>query len=332
MSDKNMLSRDFTPIFDLIQESKKRVYQKINHELIDLYWNLGRLLAKKILADGWGKSTIKELAEFIKKQDPTLKGFSDKNLWRMRQFYEIYSTNEKLSTLSRELSWSHNCTLISRCKTQEERLFYLQKTLEEKYSVRELDRQISRSLYQRQLKDSEALSPVARELYPQAQEVFKDRYIFDFLGLPTSHSEKDLQTGLVEQLKNFILELGRDFSFIGQEYRLQVGNQDFYVDLLFYHRDLQCLVAFELKVDKFKPEFMGQLEFYLEALDRDVKKEHENPTIGVLLCKDKDEEVVEYALNRSLSPALVAQYETKLIPKNLLQQKLHELDYGDQND
>lgn len=132
MSDKNMLSRDFTPIFDLIQESKKRVYQKINHELIDLYWNLGRLLAKKILADGWGKSTIKELAEFIKKQDPTLKGFSDKNLWRMRQFYEIYSKNEKLSTLSRELSWSHNCTLISRCKTQEERLFYLQKTLEEK--------------------------------------------------------------------------------------------------------------------------------------------------------------------------------------------------------
>ena len=129
----------------------------------------------------------------------------------------------------------------------------------------------------------------------------------------------------MDQLKNFILELGRDFSFIEQEYRLQVGSQDFYVDLLFYHRELQCLVAFELKVDKFKPEFMGQLDFYLEALDRDVKKDHENPTIGVLLCKDKDSEVVEYSLSRSLSPTLISQYETKLIPKKLLQQKLQEL-------
>jgi hypothetical protein len=145
------------------------------------------------------------------------------------------------------------------------------------------------------------------------------------LNLPEPHSESDLQRGLVRQMKNFILELGKDFLFIGEEYKLQVGNSDFYIDLLFYHRGLQCLVAFELKVDKFKPDHLGQVNFYLEALDRDVKKPNENPSIGVLLCKDKDSEVVEYALSRSLSPTMVSEYNTQLPDKKLLQQKLHEL-------
>ena len=145
------------------------------------------------------------------------------------------------------------------------------------------------------------------------------------MNLPDPHSESDLQRGLVSQMKNFILELGKDFLFIGEEYKLQVGNSDFYIDLLFYHRGLQCLLAFELKADKFKPEHLGQLNFYLEALDRDVKKPNENPSIGVLLCKDKDREVVEYALSRSLSPTMVLEYTTQLPNKTLLQQKLHEL-------
>ncbi|MEP0983996.1 DUF1016 domain-containing protein [Leptolyngbya sp. AS-A5] len=146
----------------------------------------------------------------------------------------------------------------------------------------------------------------------------------DFLNLASNHSENDLKTGLVSCLRDFILELGRDFTFLGQEYRLQVGNSDFTIDLLFFHRELQSLVAFELKVDKFQPHYLGQLEFYLEALDRDIKKPHENPSIGVLLCRDKDDEVVEYALSRSISPTVVAEYEIRLIPKEVLRRKLNE--------
>jgi RecB family endonuclease NucS len=169
------------------------------------------------------------------------------------------------------------------------------------------------------------LSPAVRERNKDISNTFKDSYIFEFLNLPEPHSERDLQRGLVKQMKNFILELGKDFLFIGEEYKLQVGNSDFYIDLLFYHRGLQCIVAFELKADKFKPDHLGQLNFYLEALDRDIKKPNENPSIGVLLCKDKDSEVVEYALSRSLSPTMVAEYKTQLPDKKLLQQKLHEL-------
>jgi RecB family endonuclease NucS len=169
------------------------------------------------------------------------------------------------------------------------------------------------------------LSTVLRQNNPDITNTFKDSYVFDFLNLPDLHSENDLQKGLIKQMKDFILELGKDFLFVGEEYRVQVGSSDFYIDLLFYHRGLQCLVAFELKADKFKPEHLGKLNFYLEALDRDVKKVNENPSIGILLCKDKDNEVVEYALSRSLSPTMVAEYKTQLPDKNLLQQKLHEL-------
>ncbi|WP_206531836.1 PDDEXK nuclease domain-containing protein [Sphingobacterium sp. DR205] len=154
---------------------------------------------------------------------------------------------------------------------------------------------------------------------------FKDSYVFEFLNLPEPYNENDLQKGFIKQMKNFILELGRDFIFIDEEYRVQVGNSDFYIDLLFFHRGLQCLVAFELKAEKFKPDHLGQLNFYLEALDRNVKKPHENPSIGILLCKDKEDEVVEFALSRSLSPTLVSEYQTQLPDKKLLQQKLHEL-------
>lgn len=164
-----------------------------------------------------------------------------------------------------------------------------------------------------------------RENNKAISQAFRDSYVFEFLNLQESHSEKELQRGLVNQMKNFILELGKDFLFIGEEYKLQVGSSDFFIDLLFYHRGLQCLVAFELKADKFKPEHLGQLNFYLEALDRDVKKQNENPSIGILLCKDKDTEVVEYVLSRNLSPTMVSDYKTQLPDKRILQQKLHEL-------
>ena len=203
--------------------------------------------------------------------------------------------------------------------------FYINYAKLEHYSKRELDRQIAASLFERTVMGNSKLSPVVRESNKDISNAFKDSYVFEFLNLPDPHSESDLQRGLVSQMKNFILELGKDFLFIGEEYKLQVGNSDFYIDLLFYHRRLQCLLAFEPKADKFKPEHLGQLNFYLEALDRDVKKPNENPSIGVLLCKDKDREVVEYALSRSLSPTMILEYKTQLPDKYLLQQKLREL-------
>jgi predicted nuclease of restriction endonuclease-like (RecB) superfamily len=203
--------------------------------------------------------------------------------------------------------------------------FYLHCVKGENYSKRELERQISASLFERTIIGNAKLSPLVREMGKNLTNAFKDSYVFEFLNLPEPHGESDLQLDLTGQMKHFILELGKDFLFIDEEYKLQVGNSDFFIDLLFYHRGLQCLVAFELKADKFRPEHLGQLNFYLEALDRDVKKPNENPSIGILLCKDKDREVVEYALSRSLSPTMVAEYKTQLPDKDVLQRKLHEL-------
>lgn len=320
-----IMDNRFTDIIQLIKQSRTNAIRAVNAELINLYWNIGEYISKKIELSEWGDSVVTELANFIQAQEPEIKGFSDKNIWRMKQFYETYKDFPKLSPLVREISWTNNLLIFSRCKTIEEMEFYLKLVKQESYSKRELDRQISACFFERTMIGNSKLSPAVRESNNDLSNTFKDSYVFEFLNLPDPHSESDLQRGLVRQMKNFILELGKDFLFIGEEYKLQVGNSDFYIDLLFYHRGLQCLVAFELKADKFKPDHLGQLNFYLEALDRDVRKPNENPSIGVLLCKDKDSEVVEYALSRSLSPTMVSEYKTQLPDKKLLQQKLHEL-------
>jgi len=311
--------------FSVIIQLRTNAIRAVNTELINLYWNIGEYISKKIAQSEWGDSVVTELAKYIQYNEPEIKGFSDKNIWRMKQFYETYKDFPKLSPLVREISWTNNMLIFSRCKTIEEREFYLKLVNQESYSKRELDRQISASLFERTMIGNSQISPLVRENNNDLTNTFKDSYVFEFLNLPELHSEKELQNGLIRQMKNFILELGKDFLFIGEEYKLQVGNSDFYIDLLFYHRGLQCLVAFELNTDKFKPEHVGQLNFYLESLDRDVKKPNENPSIGILLCKDKDSEVVEYALSRSLSPTMVSEYKTQLPDKKLLQQKLHEL-------
>jgi predicted nuclease of restriction endonuclease-like (RecB) superfamily len=315
----------FADIVRLIKKSRVNAIKAVNAELINLYWSVGEYISKKIDQSEWGDSVVLDLAKHIRKNEPDIKGFSDKNLWRMKQFYEAYKDFPKLSTLLREISWSHNLAIFSRCKAVEEREFYLKLSHQEKYSFRELERQISAGLFERTVIGNTKLSTVLRESNSSVTNAFKDSYVFEFLNLSDPHSENDLQRGLVSQMKDFILELGKDFLFMGEEYKLQVGNSDFYIDLLFYHRGLQCLVAFELKSDKFRPDHLGQLNFYLEALDRDVRKQNENPSIGVLLCKDKDNEVVEYALSRSLSPTMVSEYKTQLPDKKILQQKLHEL-------
>ena len=325
------MDKRFTDIIQLIKQSRTNAIRAVNAELINLYWNVGEYVSTKLEKSEWGESVVADLANYIKNKEPEIKGFSDKNIWRMKQFYETYKDFPKLSSLVREISWTHNLAIFSRCKTSEEREFYLKITKEENYSSRELERQISASLFERKIIGNEKLSAVLRVFNQDISTTFKDSYVFDFLNLPENHNESELQRGLVKQMKKFILELGKDFLFIDEEYKLQVGNSDFFIDLLFYHRGLQCLVAFELKADKFKPEHLGQLNFYLEALDRDVKKPNENPSIGILLCKDKDNEVVEYALSRSLSPTMVSEYKTQLPDKKLLQQKLHEI-FGNKTD
>jgi predicted nuclease of restriction endonuclease-like (RecB) superfamily len=316
--------QDFADVLAHIKDARQKAYTQVNTTLIELYWNVGQTISQKVKSEHWGKGVVRELSLFIIQNDPSVKGFSDKNLWRMKQFYETYSEDEKLATLWRELSWSHN-RLIMTLKSAEEREFYLRLTVREKYSVRELERQINTSLFERTLLSNQNLSAVLRDLHPTIDNTFKDSYVLEFLGLPQVYSESHLQKALIANMKRFILELGRDFIFVGEEYRLQVGNSDFFIDLLFFHRGLSALVAFELKVEKFKPEHLGQINFYLEALDRDVKKPHENPSIGVLLCSDKDDEVVEYAMSRHLSPTLIAHYTTMLPDKKILQAKLHEI-------
>ena len=318
------LESKFSEILAWIQKARQKAYQRVNRTLVELYWNIGRYISAQVKNDGWGTGTVEDLAAFIQKNDPNIKGFSSRNIWTMKQFYETYQPNEKLPTLLAELGWSHNRRIMS-LKSPEEREFYLLLCNRKKYSFRELERLIKTSTFERSMLADNQLSDTVKELPQSTTGVFKDTYVFEFLDIPVPHREKDLQQALLASLKDFILELGIGFTFVGQDYRLQVGTDDFFVDLLFYHRHLQCLVAFELKTDKFRPEHLGQLEFYLEALDRDVKLNHENPSIGVLLCREKNDEVVKYALSRSISPAVISEYETKLIPKEVLRKKLNEL-------
>lgn len=319
-----VLEPNFSEVVRLIKKSRFAALKAVNSELINLYWQIGEYIAERIESEGWGKSVVKDLADFIQRTEPTLKGFSPQNLWRMRQLYETYKDAPKLSPLVREISWTNNLIILSRAKSIEEKEFYLRLSASEKLTSRELERQIDSGVFERTMLGNQKLSAVLREIHPDIENALRDKYVFEFLDLPETHSESDLQKALIVNFKKFILEIGKDFAYLGEGYRLQVGNEDFYLDLLFYHRGLQCLVNFELKIKKFKPEFLGKLNFYLEALDRDVKKEHENPSIGVLLCKGKDDTVVEYALARNLSPAVIADYETKLPDKKLLRAKLDE--------
>ncbi len=314
----------FTEVLHLIQTAKQRAYQAVNAELVTLYWQVGEYISRKIASAEWGDGTVDELARYLMHQQPGLRGFSRPNLFRMRQFYEAYANSAFVSALLRQLPWTHHLTILSRSKIEEEREFYVRLAIREKWTSRELERQFNTGRFERTILKPIKLSPPLRELHPQAVEFFKDTYTLEFLGLPAEHSEADLEASLLRNLGRFITELGRDFCFMGSQYPIQVGGQDFALDLLFFHRGMNCLVALELKIREFRPEDLGKLNFYLEALDRDLRKPHENPSVGLLLCATKDSEVVEYCLSRALSPAMVAEYETMLPDKELLKAKLHE--------
>ena len=322
----------FNEVVQLIAAARQRAMQSVNTTLIELYWQVGAIISRKIEAAEWGDGVVEQLARHIATTQPGLRGFTRPNLFRMRQFYETYRGDEIVSPLVRQLPWTHNLIILSQSKRAEERVFYLRMAAQERWSKRELERQLKAALFERVVLSPAKVSPVVRQSHPQALSVFKDAYMVEFLALPEGHDEADLHSGLLARLKAFLIELGRDFCFVGSEFPLQVGGRDFALDLLFFHRGLNCLVAIELKVGRFEPEYLGKLVFYLEALDRDARKPHENPAIGVLLCASKDDEVVEYALSRTASPALIAEYQTQLPDKALLQAKLHEfylLNVGD---
>lgn len=314
----------FGEVAHMISAARQRAVRAVNTELVELYWQVGAYISRKLEAAEWGDGVVQQLADYLARQQPGLRGFTRANLFRMRQFYEAYRDDEKVAPLVRQLSWSHHLVVMGQSKGPREREFYLRLAIQEHWSRRELERQIKSALFERTLSHPANATATLKQARPEALKVFKDAYMVEFLDLPPGHDEADLHQGLVRQLKDFLIEMGRDFCFVASGYPLQVGGRDFVLDLLLFHRGLNCLVAVELKVGRFEPEYLGKLGFYLKALDRQVRKPHENPALGVLLCASKEDEVVEYALNRSLSPALIAEYRTQLPDKQLLQAKLQE--------
>lgn len=300
-----------------------------------LYLDVGKYLFDIQQESKYGDKITTKAAEFMKNNYPNIKGFTKRNIERMIQFYKTYKDDEIATPLVTQLSWTNNLLILSGTKTQEERHFYLKLSIKNKYSKRELDRQISSSYYERyMLSNRKQLPSISKTIdeddYPNTRIL--DTYSLEFLDLPGEFSENDLKNSIINNLKNFILEVGKDFTFIGDEYRVQIGNHDFFIDLLFYNRELSCLVAFELKLGEFKAEYLGKMNLYLEALDRDVKKENENPSVGIILCSSKDKDVVEYSMSKNMSQTMISEYKLKLIDKKLLEDKLKEVKSLIEND
>ncbi len=323
-----MLDPNFNQIIEMIEKRKNNAYRKVNEEMILLYLEVGKFLYELKQNSIYGDKITTKAAEFMKNSYPSIRGFTKRNIERMIQFYSTYKDDEIATPLVTQLSWTNNLLILSGSKTKEERIFYLQLSIKNNYSKRELDRQITSSYYERYILSNGNQLPtttktIDEEDYPNTRIL--DIYSLEFLDLPNEYSEKDLKNAIIKNLKNFILEVGKDFTFIKDEYRVQVGNHDFFIDLLFYNRELSCLVAFELKLGEFKAEYLGKMNLYLEALDRDVKKKQENPSVGVILCSSKDKDVVEYSLSKNMSQTLISEYKLKLIDKKLLETKLKEM-------
>ncbi|MBQ7479205.1 MAG: DUF1016 family protein [Selenomonadaceae bacterium] len=318
----NELDSTFAEITQIIERARSNAYRKVNEELILMYQRVGKFLSEKSRAANYGEGYIDSLSDYIQRRFPGIKGFNRRGLYRMKQFYETYAGNEKVSPLVTQLSWTNHLLILSGCNSEEEREFYMRLAIKERYSKRQLERQMDSGYYERYMLSKSKPLPEPLQLQ---QNPFLDQYVVEFLDLPDTFHENDFRKALVKGMRGFILEMGKDFTFVGEEYPIQVGGEDYRIDLLFFHRSLHCLVAVELKVGKFKPEYVSKMDFYLEGLDRQIKKSDENPSVGLLLCASKDDEVVEYAMSRTLSPMMVAQYQLQLPDKEILRKKLQEL-------
>ncbi len=302
-----------------IRSAQYDALKAVNKELVILYWDIGRMIVERQERAGWGKAVVEQLAADLRMEFPGMGGFSASNLWRMKAFFEAYTGLEKLAPLVREIGWSHNLAILERCKDPLEREFYLRMTRKFGWTKNVLIHQIDNQSYEKSLLGQtnfdQALTP---ELRTQAKLAMKDEYTFDFLELRDKHSERELERALIAKIEDFLRAMGGLFAFMGSQYRLEVEGDEYFIDLLLFHRRLRALVAIELKIGKFMPEFIGKMQFYLTALDRHVRQEDENPSIGIILCKEKNRTVVEYALHDARKPIGVATYEiTKTLPKAL---------------
>ena len=310
-------------LINIINAARENALKKVNEELIEMYWKIGEYLHLESQNASFGDGYIDSITQEIQSEFPGIRGFNRRGLYRMKKFYETYYKNEFVTPLVSQISWTNHLLIMSSCKSDEEREFYIRLCIKENYSKRQLQRQLDSGYYERYMLSKDTLFP--ENVKRLGGNPFLDSYIMEFLDLPNEYHEIDLRKALITNMKNFILELGKDFTFIDEEYKVQVGGDDFRIDLLFFHRGLQCLVAIELKIGKFKPEYVSKLDFYLEALDRQVKKEYENPSVGLLLCATKNDEVVEYSMSRTMSPMQVSEYKLKLPDKKILREKLQEL-------
>ena len=308
-----------------IRAAQYRTAVHANADMLLLYHDIGCVINEH---KSWGNKFIDNLATDIRISFPESKGYSVRNLKYMAKFAETYPDREFVQTVSAQIPWSHNVAILDKVKGEKQREWYIRKTAENGWSHNVLIHQIESGLYERQAIADKISNFESRLASPQSElavQTMKDPYIFDFIPFKEDMVERDIEQALVQDVTKLLLELGTGFAFLGNQYHLNVGGDDFYIDLLFYNRALSCLVPIELKIGKFKPEHIGQINFYLEALDRDVKKPNENPSVGVILCASKDDAVVEYALSRSMSPTLVSDYTLYLPDKKLLQNKLREL-------
>jgi predicted nuclease of restriction endonuclease-like (RecB) superfamily len=290
----------------------------VNKELIQLYWEIGKQIVEKQTLLGWGKSVVENLANDLQKEFPKTRGFSAPNLWFMRQFYAEYQNNEFLQSMIREIGWTHNLIILNKCKDNLERQFYILHTQKFGWTVRVLSHQIDNKTYEKYLLNRTNFDSVLPQAYAhQAKLAVKDHYTFDFLELADQHSERELQTALVSNIQQFLTEMGYWYTFVGSQFKINVGGKDYYIDLLLFHRKLRCLIAIELKIGDFQPEYKGKMEFYLTALNRQIKEESENNAIGIIVCRNKNETVVEYALSTAVHPIGIATYDTTtVLPEN----------------
>lgn len=296
-----------------IQQSQLRAALAVNKELILLYWRVGKELTERIDREGWGSKIIDTLSRDISRLFPNLSGFSTRNMVYMRKFAKIYP-DSNYAAAAAQIPWGHNMIIMDKVERDDQRLWYVQKCLENGWSRSVLGMWIESSLYERQGK---AITNFKTTLPAPdsdlAQQTLKDPYNFSFLMITEKAKEQEIEQGLIDHIQNFLIELGKGFAFLGRQYHLQVGNKDFYIDLLFYHINLRCFVVVELKAEEFEPKDVGQLNFYLTAVDKKLKRKEDNPTIGILLVKTKDNLVAEYALQDISKPMGIAGYTTKLI-------------------
>lgn len=308
-----------TTVKERVRAAQYAALKAVNTELIGLYWDIGRIIVERQAGETWGKAIVQQLASDLQQEFPGVSGFSASNLWRMKGFFETYHGHAKLAPLVREIAWSHNLLIMERCSDPLQREFYIRMTRKFGWSKNVLIHQIENQSYEKSLLGQtnfdKALAPKLRD---QAKLAVKDEYSFDFLELGEEHSERELERALIGRIEQFLRAMGGMFAFMGSQYRLEVEGDEFFIDLLLFHRRLRCLVAIELKIGKFQPEFVGKMQFCLTALDRQVRQEDENPSIGIILCKEKKRTVVEYALHTADNPIGVATYEIrKTLPVNL---------------